>query len=187
MPIETCTSWIGGRAPLFFDDKVELVNKNGNKHYFYLSLVNPFQHDRMICIFIPNDFKEYLEKNIYPNCSIQVFDHPIKAESTKDIFTHPRLKKHSITGGEIINDKKSIKQSFLIKIGGTPRLIQDEDYYFSKLTEDSFAFMFQVDEDGYPRNFVKGNLLFGFGALYKFTQIMDNEIQNPIAGFWQLS
>ncbi|WP_160308903.1 hypothetical protein [Paenibacillus sp. DMB20] len=35
-------------------------------------------------------------------------------------------------------------------IYGNPRLVQDEDYYFSKLKDDSYSFLFQVDEDGYP-------------------------------------
>ncbi|AIQ13780.1 hypothetical protein [Paenibacillus durus] len=189
LPIETCTSWIGGRAPLFFDDKSEIVNKNGNKHYFYLSLVNPFESSRMFSVFIPSDFEEYLENNIYPNCSIQVIEHPTTTESTKDFFNHPGLIKHSITDGELINDKESRDQSFLIKFGGAPRLIQDKEYYFSKIREDSFDFLFQVDEDGYPDALLKGNYNypFGFGALYIFAQIISDEIQNPVAGFWQFS
>lgn len=185
---ENCASWIGGRAPEFFDDKVDLLNKNGMEYHFYLTLLNPFQAGRMISIFIPPDYEEYSENNIYPDCSIQVFEHPTTSESTKDLFVHPELIKHSITGGELIDDKESMETSFLLKIGGTPKLIQDENYYFSKLTEDLFEFMFQVDEDGYTMDLVNGNLPFNFGALYVFANILNNkEIRNPIAGFWQYS
>ncbi|MCY7561181.1 MAG: hypothetical protein E7L01_04570 [Paenibacillus macerans] len=114
-------------------------------------------------------------------------DHPMTSESTRDIFTHSELIKHSISGGEIIADKKSMEQSFLIKIGGTSKLIQDEDYYFTKLTEDSFEFMLQVDEDGYTMDLVEGNLPFNFGAIYVFANILNKEIRNPVAEFWQFS
>ncbi|MBS5914376.1 hypothetical protein P4H94_26860 [Paenibacillus macerans] len=76
----------------------------------------------------------------------------------------------------------------MIKIGGTPKLIQDEDYFFSMLTEDSLEFLFQVDEDGYTMDLVEGNLPFNFGALYVFANILNSEeIRNPVAGFWQFS
>lgn len=186
---ENCAGWIGGRAPGFFDDKADLIQKDDRIYYFYLTLVNPFDPQKMISVFIPTEYEDYLEKNMYPDCSIKVVEHPVTSESAKDIYTHPGLLKHSISGGEIVEDPKSMDQSFLIKLGGNPRLIQDEDYYFSKLEEDSFSFLFQVDEDGYPDNLIKEDhsYPFGFGALYVFAKIMPDELQNPIAGFWQFS
>lgn len=182
--------WIGGKAPMFFDDKTETVNKNGIKHYFYLSLVHPFRPQRMISVFIPEEYDEYLENNIYPNCSIQVFDHPISEESTSDMYTQPGLIKHSIIGGDIIGDEDSKEQSFLIKLGGTPRLIQDENYYFTGLAEAKFDFLLQVDEDGYPDTLLDGDFSypFSFGAMYVFAHVMgDHEVSSPVAGFWQYS
>ncbi|WP_213506241.1 hypothetical protein [Paenibacillus faecis] len=187
---EESHGWIGGKAPMFFDDKTEAVNRNGIKHYFYLSLVHPFRPERMISVFIPEEYDEYLENNIYPNCSIQVFDHPISKESTSEIYTHPGLIKHSIIGGDLMGDKDSAEQSFLIKLGGTPRLIQDENYYFTGLAEDGFDFLFQVDEDGYPDTLLDGKFSypFSFGAMYVFAQIIsDREFSSPVAGFWQYS
>lgn len=163
---EEFMSWIGGRAPAFFDDKEDLINNSDRKYHFYLSLVNPLQKSQMLSIFIPIDFEDYLDNNIYPNCSILLIEHPITPESDLDIFTNPGLVKHSIDNGEIVSEKVAMNQSFFIKMGGYPRLIQDEEYYLSELTNDSFDFMFQVDEDGYPRTVVKGNMPFNFGALY---------------------
>lgn len=183
-PMENYTSWIGGNAPVFFDDKTDLIPKD---YYFYLSLANPCQQDRMVSIFVPADFEEYLQNNIYPNCSIKIINHPVSSESTENIFTHPEINKHAISDGRIISNEESMEKSFFIKFGGTPRLIQDENYYVSQLTEDSLAFLFQVDEDGYPDTLLEGNYPFGFGALYIYSEITDNKIHNPIAGFWQFS
>ncbi|WP_262495671.1 hypothetical protein [Paenibacillus sp. B2(2019)] len=132
-PSEHGTGWIGGNAPDFFDDQADLIHEGNQKYHFYLSLVHPFKPKSMISIFIPEDYEEYLENNIYPNCSIKVIEHPISTESVKDMFTNPGLIKHAISDGEISNDEKSMDQSFLIKLGGNPRLIQNKDYYFTKL------------------------------------------------------
>lgn len=118
-----------------------------------------------------------------------MIEHPVSAESVKDLFTNPGFIKHEISNGEIGNEEKSMDQSFLIKLGGNPRLIQNGDYYFSKLKEEAFSFLFQVDEDGYPETLLKENYSypFGFGSLYIFAKIGAKEIQHPIAGFWQFS
>lgn len=73
----------------------------------------------------------------------------------------------------------------MIKLGGNPRLIQHEDYYFTKLTEDSFSFFFQVDEDGYPDTLLQDDhsYPFGFGSLYIFAKTGTNDSQDPVAGF----
>lgn len=180
--------WIGGNAPEYFDDKIEIVNKNGIKHHFYLSFIHPLQEEKMISIFIPSN-EEYIDNNIYPNCAIQIFDHPLSKESMNNIYALPGLNKHSIIGGDVMTNEESTEQPFLIKLGGKPRLIQDENYYFDNLHKDKFEFLFQIDEDGYPDSFLDGNCSypFNYGALYVFSQITENRIYNPIAGFWQFS
>ena len=130
-----------GNAPDFFDDQANLIHEDNQKYYFYLSLIHPFKPESMISIFIPEDYGEYLDKNIYPNCSIKVMEHPISKESFKEKFTNPGLVEHVISEGKISKDEKSRDQSFLAKLGGSPRLIQNEDYYFTKLKEDSFFFI----------------------------------------------
>lgn len=181
--------WIGGNAPAFFDDQADLIHEGNQHYYFYLSLVHPFKSESMISIFIPEDYGEYLENNIYPNCSIKALEHPISTESVEDRFTNPGLIKHTISDGELSNDEKSRDQSFLIKVGGNPRLIQNEDYYFTKLREESFSFLFQVDEDGYPETLLQEDYSypFSFGSLYIFANVGTDGIQNPVAGFWQFS
>ncbi|MEK3949634.1 hypothetical protein MHB46_14580 [Paenibacillus sp. FSL H7-0703] len=186
---EHSAGWIGGNAPDFFDDQSDLIHEGNQKYVFYLSLVHPFKPESMISIFIPEDYEEYLENNIYPNCSVKVIEHPTSTESAKDMFTNPGLVKHAISEGKPSHDEKSMDQPFLIKVGGNPRLIQNEDYYFTKLKEESFSFLFQVDEDGYPETLLQEdyNYPFGFGSLYIFANVGTTEIQHPVAGFWQFS
>ncbi|MNW58930.1 hypothetical protein D3C74_368190 [compost metagenome] len=142
----------------------------------------------MISIFIPENRESYLENNIYPDCSIKVIEHPVSAESIQECFTHKDLIRHSISHGERSKDEESMEQPFLIKVGGNPRLIQDEDYYFAELKKESLSFFFQVDEDGYPDTLIceDGDYPFGFGSLYIFAKI-DTEIEHPVAGFYQFS
>ncbi|WP_308723247.1 hypothetical protein [Paenibacillus polysaccharolyticus] len=180
--------WIGGNAPEFFDDQSELIHEGNQKYAFYLSLNHPFRPESMISIFIPENRESYLENNIYPDCSIKVIEHPVSAESIQGSFTHKDLIRHSISHGERSKDEESMEQPFLIKAGGNPRLIQDEDYYFAKLKKESLSFFFQVDEDGYPDTLIQegGNYPFGFGSLYIFAK-MGTEIEHPVAGFCQFS
>lgn len=183
--------WIGGNAPRYFDDKLEMINGNGIDHYFYLSFMHPVENERMISIFVPKEYDEYLDNNIYPNCSIRVFEHPAGEESIHDHYTNFGFIRHSIVLDKIIKDSESFDQPFLIKLGGTPRLIQDEDYYFTDLKKQKFDFLLQIDEDGYPDSFLDDtDYPFSFGALYVFAKLSESVAPsdlNPIAGFWQYS
>lgn len=188
LPNEHCAGWIGGNAPEFFDDLADRIHGGNSRYLFYLSLVHPFQPKSMISIFIPEEYEEYLENSMYPDCPIKVIEHPVSAESAKELFTHPGFLKHAISAGERSKDGQAMDQSFLIKVGGTPRLIQNEDYYFAKL-EESFSFFFQVDEDGYPDTLLRDDYSypFSYGALYIFAKMGADEVHEPVAGFWQFS
>lgn len=184
-----CEGWIGGNAPEFFDNPANFIHEKDQAYLFYLSLVHPFQTERMISIFVPEDYDAYLEHNKYPNCPIKVLEHPVSTESLKDTYTNTALQKHHISVGELCHDEDSMERSFLIKVGGAPRLIQNEEYYFAKLKEEDFSFFFQVDEDGYPDSLLQenGSYPFGYGALYIFAHIGTAEIKHLVAGFWQFS
>ena len=66
----------------------------------------------------------------------------------------------------------------------TPKLIQDEDYYFKRLEEDGFTFYLQIDEDYYPEDLLSGNYILGYGAIYLYKH---NKTGKIIVGFWQYS
>ncbi|MGY3186313.1 hypothetical protein [Lysinibacillus sp. TE18511] len=185
---DSSNGWIGGNAPTYFDELEAKVNKETELH-FYLSIVNPFDKNEMISIFAPNNFEERISKNKYPNCSLVTIKHPKTEESKFDTFTNPDLVKHFISEANIVSDKNALKESFLIKFLGTPKHIQQEDYYYKELHDDGFSFIFQVDEEGYPDTLIKPrkSYPFAFGAIYLYAQILEDSIENPIKSYWQYS
>ena len=183
------TSWIGGNAPAYFDDQKDFQSKYGSKYYFYLSLVNPLNPTMMFTIFFPRDYDEYLENNKYPNCAILLVEHPVSNESSTDVFTNPNMKKYAIGKCGVINNDTSENQIFLVKFGGTPEHIQNKNFYTKELVADSFEFLFQIDEQGYPEedDFIQGNYPFSYGALYIYAQIKNENVTDPVVGYWQFS
>ncbi|MGA3674592.1 hypothetical protein [Lysinibacillus agricola] len=183
------TSWIGGNAPAYFDDQKDFQSKYGSKYYFYLSLVNPLNPTMMVTIFFPRDYDEYLENNKYPNCAILLVEHPVSNESSTDVFTNPNMKKYAIDNCGVINNDTSENQIFLVKFGGTPEHIQDKNFYTKELVADSYEFLFQIDEQGYPEedDFIQGNYPFSYGALYIYAQIKNENVTDPVIGYWQFS
>lgn len=77
---------------------------------------------------------------------------------------------------------------YLVKVGGTPDLIQDPPPAARRLAGDGFRFLLQVDDNGFPDGFVTGDYPFGFGALYVFARAGDGGgIADVVAGFTQFS
>ena len=177
------SGWIGGNPPEYFDN--HLISKENNNYSFYLSLLNPFDEERMISIFIP-DYDSYLEHAIYPDCSIKVFEHPTTQESElSNLKSSFMIDKKYIVESRICNTNEAINIPYLIKFGGTPDFIQQKEYYYKNLDKDAFKFLFQIDEGGYPDGLIKGNYPFSFGGVYIYANITQNSFSNPIAGFWQ--
>ncbi|WP_068984829.1 hypothetical protein [Lysinibacillus xylanilyticus] len=183
------TSWIGGNAPAYFDDQKDFQSRYGSKYYFFLSLVNPLNSAMMFTIFFPREYDEYLENNKYPNCTILLVEHPVSNESSKDVFTNPDMKKYAVVNCGVINNDTSDNEIFLIKFWGTPEHIQNKNFYTKELVADSFEFLFQIDEQGYPEedDFIQGNYPFSYGAIYIYAQIKNENVMDPIVGYWQFS
>jgi len=204
------SGWIGGNIPEYFLKQCEFMKEHHSKYYFYLALVNPFNSQYMFSIFVPQNYNVYLNNNAYPSCSILIVEHPISDESNNTDFTNTDIRRHAISSGEvsanfseqfvdgevypvwmangeIISDDDV--PEYFIKFGGSPILIQAEDYYTEVLQRDSFEFLFQIDEQGYPNSddFLNGNMPFSFGAVYIYAKIKDNSIDKPCVGYWQFS
>lgn len=186
-------SWIGGNAPAFFDDNAAFAFLREQNYLFYLSVTLPDTNSKetvlgqeMISVFVPAEYERYLENNIYPTCDIQVFQHPASPESALETYTNPGLVKHSLTEWTGVEDGTVTDEPCLVRIGGTPRFIQQEDSYFTALHQDGYDFFIQIDEEGYADGMVE-EYLFGYGALYLFAKFDDGKWSDPIAGFWQYS
>ena len=177
------SGWIGGNPPLCFDNCLELKDHN---YTFYLTLQNPFHQEQMISIFIP-DYETYLNYRIYPECAIRVFEHPFVEQSNLSLLRTPFMQQQYIVKTKICDTNQAIKECSLIKFGGTPDLIQDKSFYYEALHNDGYKFLFQIDENGYPDNLIKGNYPFSFGSLYIYAKITSEKFSNPLMGFWQFS
>lgn len=175
-PTDKITSRIGGNIPIFFTNKTKQI-ENLN---FYACLQDPENKDQYLSIFVPKEYSDMIEKNIYPNCSIKVIPHVFSTESEDESHTLKQIKKSSIA-----NYKKAATgtTNFITK-SERPILIQEEDYYHKQLTQDNYRFYLQIDEDYYPKDLLTGNYIFGYGTLYLYKNNLTDEV---IAGFWQYS
>ncbi|MEQ6357066.1 hypothetical protein ABNX05_20765 [Lysinibacillus sp. M3] len=181
--------WIGGNAPAYFDDKSELLSAIGSEYHFYLCFVCPLDKNNMISIFIPKEYENRISKNIYPNCSLYVFEHPVSKESMDSTYTEFGMVKHYISEGIFVSDEQAFDTPFFIKFGGIPFLIQEEEYYYTELEKDKYSFLCQIDEEGYPDGVFdsRTSLPFGFGAVYLYAIVAEDSIKNPLVGYWQYS
>ena len=181
--------WIGGNAPAYFDDKSELFSEIGSAYQFYLCFVNPLDKNTMLSIFIPKEYEHRISKNIYPNCSLYVFEHPVSEESLVSTYTDFGIVKHYISEGRLVSEAQAFDTSFFIKFGGSPFHIQEEEYYYKELEKNGYRFLCQIDEDGYPSELFHADTSFpfGFGAVYLYAFVTENSVKNPIAGYWQYS
>lgn len=181
--------WIGGNAPAYFDDKSELFSGIESEYHFYLCFVSPLNEKKMLSIFIPKEYENRVSKNIYPNCSLYVFEHPISKESMTSTYTEFGIVKHYISKGIIVSEEQAFDTPFFVKYGGNPFLIQEEEYYYTELEKDKYSFLCQIDEDGYPDGVFdsRTSLPFGFGAVYLYAILTEDSIMNPIVGYWQYS
>ena len=153
------SGWIGGNPPLYFDNCSELKDHN---YTFYLTFQHPFHKEQMISIFIP-DYETYLNYDIYPECAIKVFEHPFTEQSNLSLLRTPFIQEQQyIVKTKICDTNQAIKERSLIKFGGTPDLIQNKSFYYEALHNDGYKFLFQINENGYPDNLIKGNYPFQF-------------------------
>ncbi|WP_336780457.1 hypothetical protein [Paenibacillus illinoisensis] len=192
-PDYSSLSWIGGNAPAFFDDNPAFAFLREQNYLFYLSVtlpdtdaMEPVPGQEMISVFVPADYEKYLEHNIYPTCDIQVIQHLASTESALETYTNTALHKHSLTEWTWIEDGAAADEPCLVRIGGTPRFIQQEDSYLTALHQDGYDFFIQIDEDGYADGMVE-EYVFGYGALYLFAKFDDGKMIDPLAGCWQYS
>ena len=172
---------IGGNIPIYFENRLDFLTD----YLFYAIIEHPQINNKVISIFIPKEYSFMLKENIYPNCSIKVFIHDYSAESGIDIYTNRNLTRKSIDNFIEIEEKNY--QGNLIKIGGSPILIQNEDYYSTKLISDGYSFFMQIDEDFYTDDMLTGNYPFGYGCLYLYCKYNKEQINEIISGFWQYS
>jgi len=128
--VDGLNGWLGGNIPEYFVDHIDSLNCKNEDYYFYLTLTHPFDAKKMFSIFVPRDYEVLLDKNIYPNCSVLLFEHTYSKESSNTNFTNFNIKKHNISGGQMLLNQEADNDFYLIKFGGIPDLIQKESFYY---------------------------------------------------------
>lgn len=165
---------IGGNPPKCIEEQIPCDYK------FYATLVHPEKEDKMLSIIIHQDYDILIDNNIYPSIAVKVIEHEFSEIGNCTEKRNTNLGICSIS--EYSKDKDS--ENILVKIGGEPYLIQDEESYYKELEEHGFSFFLSIDENGYSEDVTIGSYPFGYGALYLYKHCTTNEI---IAGFWQCS
>ncbi len=174
-------SRVGGNPP-----NIEFLDDNFLSEYFYFLTISGndvnISNGNDLSIFIGNDFAVYNEKTNYPEIKIKCFIHSPAEISKKylgkndTIKSANLIKKSPITAGD----------SYLVKWGGDPDLIQKEPSYSETLIIDGYRFLFQVDDNGFPDGFLSEDYLFGYGALYIYGKINDDgAVIEAVPGFTQ--
>lgn len=162
---------IGGNIPSVLLSRIDDLNN----YVFYMTFKNK-DFDDYISIFVHKSFDIRIENNIYPDIAVKIFSHEFSSESLNTEYTSLDLNKNCVVGYESANDFD------LLTFSNTPRLIQEDSEFINDLKKKGFDFFAQIDESYYSENTIKGNYIFGFGALYLFQKKETSEV---IAGFWQ--
>ncbi|WP_294481721.1 hypothetical protein [uncultured Bacteroides sp.] len=165
---------VGGNPPKCIEEQIP------SDYNFYATLVHPEKGNTMLSVIIHQDYNTLIDNNIYPSIAVKVIEHEFSKIGNCTEKRNTNLGMCSIS--EYSEDKDS--ENILVKIGGTPILIQDEESYYKELEEHGFSFFLSIDEDGYSEDVAIGSYPFGYGALYLYMHCTTNEI---IAGYWQCS
>lgn len=172
-------SRVGGNPPEIFPHGEDYLNK----YNYFLTISSehmPALGGKHLSIFLRRDFSNVDEDTAYPNIGVDCILHDPSELSTNN---HGRL--DSLAEGGLVFHRER-RDTYFIKVGGLPDFIQNEPYYEKRITEDGYSFLLQVDENGYPDDFIKDDYPFGYGGLYVYAKFSsDGKIIEAAPGFIQ--
>lgn len=148
---------IGGNPPKCIEEQIPC------DYNFYATLVHPEKENIMLSIIIHQDYDTLIDNNIYPSIAIKIVEHEFSEIGNCTEMRNTNLGICSIS--EYSEDKDS--ENILVKIGGTPILIQDEESYYKELEKHGFSFFLSIDEDGYSKDVAIGNYPFRYQGQYE--------------------
>lgn len=174
-------SRVGGNPPEHFQQP---GRRQRLLEYRYLATIGPefsaFTEGRELSIFLGNDFRVFSEHTHYPQIDVECVLHEPSARSSR---TEGRMA--DIAEGSLERDDTPTP---FITIGGAPLLLQDEPAFIEPLAAEGLIFIIQIDDDGYPPDFVTGEYPLGSGALYLYAEWTGiDSISRVVAGFTQFS
>ncbi|MDA0244441.1 MAG: hypothetical protein OT477_13570 [Chloroflexi bacterium] len=165
-------SRMGGLPPLCFETAPWCIHC-GRPLDYYLTIASDIwqtiaHHTDSFSLFYCPDF----DCRLYAN-SLFCLSHP---ESPRHVMAWPRanpMEGRAIVAGEITPEVEDIREAGSIsKIGGLPILIQwGRIGRLEALEQEGLQFVFQFDEESYPRGFQIQSYVFGCGASYVYLSL----------------
>lgn len=182
----TGDSWVGGAMPecLLAPEWEGAFRRHG--HLLTLADHLPdLPGGGVLSILLREGFAVYEPDTDYPDIRVACVVHPPSPPDRRGVG---RLA--SIRTGHLVEIPPAAgpEVPYFVKAGGAPDLIQDAPRAARRLADDGFAFLLQVDDNGYPDGFVTGDYPFGFGALYVYGRPDGRGgMAEVVAGFTQFS
>ena len=133
---------IGGNPPKCIEGQIPCDYK------FYATLVHPEKENIMLSIIIHQDYDTLIDNNIYPSIAVKVIEHEFSEIGNCAEKRNASLDMCSIS--EYSEDKDS--ENILVKIGGEPSLIQDEESYYKEFVRmnpnnrDALILRYRIDK-----------------------------------------
>ena len=175
-------SRVGGRAP-------DIEYKEGylEKYSFFLTISHdeiPTVGDLDISIFVKRGYLVTGDETRFPDIGVDCILHAPAPSRLDEIGRMMVIRESGLAEKGVAIDP----DFYFVKIGGSPNLIQDEDYYEMGLVKSGYSFLFEVNEEGYPAEVLDGDYPFNYGALYVYGKTdADGRVFDVVAGFTQYS
>lgn len=183
----TTGSRVGGNPPACFHAQPDLAPYLAT-HRYLLTLSDDFREltgGYDLSVWLPAGFRVFGPDTIYPRIAVACLLHPPAPPAASDAG---RL--DAVGEGRLLRQDRDADPdaAYFTKIGGRPDLIQDEPHYQQALHADGYSFLLQIDEFGYPDDFVTGDHPLGFGGLYVYGKFAANGVVCEVtAGYTQFS
>lgn len=180
-------SRVGGNAPAHFLAQEHQAFLQG--HRFLMTLADEFSGFNGgldLSIFLRKGFAAYEDDTRYPNIGIVCVSHPPCGPARDPIGRIDEIGEGRLVLMPQAADQQQVP--YFVKVGGDPDWIQDEPAFERELLKDGYAFILQVDENGYPDGFLLGDYLFSYGALFVYgSWTRPGHFDRIVAGFTQFS
>jgi hypothetical protein len=189
-------SRIGGRAPECFAQSPVSCPNCSRPMIYYLTLAPDLlgvfiESGQALSIFYCPDFTCRLRSRwLEGPPSLVAIGHEDCSRGVSDNILDSPIEGRCIVAGQIVEDVTEYKErDQSSKIGGRPGLIQDTGAAdVEKLETEGLKFIFQLNEESYPRDLKFGEYAFAYGAIYVFGRFSTERLMvdaTMTAAFWQ--
>ena len=189
-------SRIGGRAAECFAQSSVSCPYCSRPMIYYLTLAPDLfgpaiESGKALSVFYCSDFSCRLRsREVQERPSLVAIGHEDCSRGVSDNILDSPLEGRCIVAGQIVEDVNEYKErDQSSKIGGRPGLIQGSGAAdVEKLETEGLKFIFQLNEESYPRDLKFERYPFAYGAIYVFGRFSTERLMvdaTMTAAFWQ--